>query len=83
VLRNVANLEWALRQNIEDAFRRFQTSLAKQLSGTVEETRGVLQTALEKRLARTSEVSALVAETEESIATLSAILEGLQRAEPF
>ena len=77
VLRNVANLEWALRQNIEDAFRRFESSLTKQLSSAVEETRQVMQIALEKRTARSSEVSALVAQAAHSIAALSAVLEGL------
>jgi hypothetical protein len=80
VLRNVANLEWALRQNIEDAFRRFESSLAKQLSGAVQETRSVMQIALEKREARSSEVGSLVAQAEQSVAALSAVLEGLEAA---
>ena len=51
VLRNVANLDWALRQNVEDAFRRFESSLAEQLSEAIEETQQVMQIALEKRSA--------------------------------
>ena len=78
VLRNVANLEWALRQNIEDAFRRFESSLTKQLSEAVQETQRVMQIALDKRSARSSEVSDIVAEAERSIATLSTVLEALQ-----
>ena len=81
VLRNVANLDWALRQNVEDAFRRFEASLTRQLSGAVEETRRVMQIALEKRSARSSEVSSLVAEAEQSIAALSAVVHGLETAD--
>ena len=80
VLRNVANLEGALRQNIEDAFRRFQSSLTDQLSEAVEETRRVMQIALDKRSARSSEVGALVAQTEQAIAALAAALSGLESA---
>ncbi len=80
VLRNVANLDWALRQNIEDAFRRFELSLAEQLSEAVQKTQLVMQIALEKRSARSSEVGSLVARMEQSIAALSAALAGLETA---
>jgi hypothetical protein len=80
VLRNVANLDWALRQNVEDAFRRFESSLAEQLSEAIDETRRVMQIALEKRSARSSEVASLVAQAEQSIAALSAALAGLDNA---
>ena len=80
VLRNVANLDWALRQNVEDAFRRFESSLAEQLSEAIEETRRVMQIALEKRSARSSEVASLVAQAEQSIAALFAALAGLENA---
>ena len=80
-LRNVANLDWALRQNIEDAFRRFELSLAEQLSEAIEETRQVMQIALAKRSARSAEVATLVAQVEQSIAALSAALDGLESAE--
>jgi len=80
VLRNVANLDWALRQNVEDAFRRFESSLAEQISAAVQATRQVMQIALEKRSVRSSEVSSLVAQAEQSIVALSAVLEGLETA---
>ena len=79
-MRNVANLDWALRQNVEDAFRRFESSLAEQLSAAVQATRQVMQIALEKRSVRSSEVSSLVAQAEQSIVALSAVLEGLETA---
>ena len=80
VLRNVANLDWALRQNVEDAFRRFESSLAEQLSEAIDETQRVMQIALEKRSARSSEVASLVAQAEQSIAALFAALAGLENA---
>ena len=79
-LRNVSNLDWALRQNVEEAFRRFESALAKQLSAAIDETRRVLQIALEKRSARSEEVSAFVAQAEQSIAALSAVVVNLESA---
>jgi hypothetical protein len=49
VLRNVANLEWALRQNVEDAFRRFQSSLSDELLSAVHATREALQVARQRK----------------------------------
>ena len=74
----MSNLDWALRQNIEEAFRRFESSLTKQLSSAMEETRQVMQIALEKRSARSAEVSAFVAQAAHSIAALSAVVEDLE-----
>jgi hypothetical protein len=81
VLRNVANLEWALRQNVDDAFRRFEASLSKQLSAAIDDTRQVMRMVLDKRLARSAEAASLVAQTKRSIAALNAALQGLERAE--
>ena len=80
VLRNVANLDWALRQNVEEAFRRFEAALARQLSAAIEETREVMQIALDTRSARFEEVSSLIAQTQQSIAALSAVVENLELA---
>ena len=76
----MANLDWALRQNIEDAFRRFELSLAEQLSEAIEETGQVMRIALAKRSARSAEVATLVAQAEQSIAALSGALAGLESA---
>jgi ribosome biogenesis GTPase A len=82
-LRNVANLDWALRQNIEDAFRRFENSFTQQLSQALEETREAMQIALQKRSARSTEVGALVARSEQSTAVLTSVLNDLKGAEAF
>ena len=77
VLRNVGNLDWALRQNIEDAFRRFEASLTQQLSRALGETRRVMRIALEKRTARSAEIAPRLAEVGRSIETLASVLQSL------
>ncbi len=79
-LRNIANLDWALRQNVEDAFRRFENSFARQLLQALEETRQAMQIALQKRSARSAEVGALVTQSEQSTSALSGILNELKAA---
>ena len=76
-LRNVANLQWSLRQNIEESVRRFETLLADQLSAALQATREALQIAKEKRTARSESIEVEVAGRRRAIATLSAILSGL------
>jgi ribosome biogenesis GTPase A len=82
-LRNVANLDWALRQNVEDAFRRFENSFALQLSQALNETRQALQIALQKRSARAAEVGDLVAQSEQSTTALARVLSDLKDADAF
>ena len=42
VQRNVENLRWATRKNVEDAFRRFGCALEETLSTSVEATHGIM-----------------------------------------
>jgi hypothetical protein len=56
VLRNLANLDWAIRQNLEDAFRRFESSLAEQLGRALGATRQAMHIAIERRAARAEEM---------------------------
>ena len=77
VLRNIANLDWALRQNIEDAFRRFEASLTDQLFRASEETRQAMEIALQKRSARSAGVGVLIAESQRSTAILKSVLDEL------
>jgi len=58
-LRNVASLDWALRQNIEDSFRRFESSLSEQLDLALRATRQALQLAQRRCVA---ELSAILTE---------------------
>jgi ribosome biogenesis GTPase A len=80
VLRNVANLDWAIRQNVDDAFRRFETSLDEQLSRALEATRQALRIAIERRSSRAEETAADIKESTRGIAELSAILAEIQQA---
>lgn len=77
-LRNVANLEWSLRQNIEDSFRRFEAALVDRLNLALEATREALQLAEQKRAARSEAIEGEVAEAQRAIAALSAILAELR-----
>jgi hypothetical protein len=80
-LRNVANLDWALRQNIEDSFRRFEASLSEQLDQALQATRQALQLAERRRAARSEAIEADVDEADRCVRELSAILAELQATE--
>ncbi|QGP93800.1 GTPase Der [Neomoorella glycerini] len=56
VLNNVENLRWATLQNLDQAFRRFGSSLDERLQATVLATRGAIQAARSKRLEHTQNV---------------------------
>lgn len=79
VLRNVANLDWAIRQNVDEAFRRFETSLEEQLNRALEATRQALRIAIERRSSRAEEADADIRESACSMAALSAILGEIQQ----
>jgi hypothetical protein len=81
-LRNVANLDWAVRQNIEDTFRRFESSLSEQLDQALQATRQALQLAQRRRAARSEAVEADVEQADRSVAELSAIVTELEANEP-
>jgi GTPase Era involved in 16S rRNA processing len=78
VLRNLANLDWAIRQNLEDAFRRFESSLDEQLGRALAATRQAMHIAIERRTARVEEVDKYVKDSANSVASLSDILRQLQ-----
>jgi hypothetical protein len=78
VLRNIANLDWAMRQNIEEGFRRFESSLSEQLGSTLQVTRQAMHIAIELRTARIEEIDDYIKESTRSIASLSDIFTELQ-----
>ena len=78
VLRNVANLDWAIRQNIEEGFRRFESSLSEQLGSALQATRQAMHIAIERRTARIEEIDEYVKELTRSLASLSDIFTELQ-----
>jgi GTP-binding protein EngB required for normal cell division len=77
-LRNVTNLDWAMRQNIEDSFRRFESSLSEQLDLALKATRQAMQLALQRRAARSAAIKVDIDEANRSVAELSDILTELQ-----
>jgi GTP-binding protein EngB required for normal cell division len=78
VLRNIANLEWAVRRNIEDAFLHFEGALAEQLDNALQMTRQALLLALKRHDAKSEEMGGYVKEAAHSVSSLEEILAELQ-----
>ena len=76
VLRNLANLDWAIRENLEVAFRRFESSLTEQLG--LQATRQAMQLAIERRTARAEEMDQHIQDSARSIASLTNIMSELK-----
>jgi ribosome biogenesis GTPase A len=70
-LRNVANLDWSLRQNIEDSMRKLETALSRQLEQALGATREALRMALDKRAARSASIEGELAEAKRIVDALS------------
>lgn len=58
--RNVENVRWALRQNIDDTFRRFGSELDAQLADMIAALHGATRSALAKRRERSPAIAAEV-----------------------
>jgi GTPase SAR1 family protein len=78
VRRNVENLRWATRQNVEDAFRHFSVALDEMLARSIEETRAVMIVARDQRLAHSDRVEAEMLAVERSLASLTEIRAALR-----
>ena len=78
VLRNIANLEWAVRRNIEDAFLHFEAALSEQLDKALHMTREAFQLALERHAATSEAIGGYVREAAHSLAALREISVKLQ-----
>ncbi len=80
VTRNVENLRWATRQNLDQAIRRFSSQLDERLSETIDATGNAIAAARERRQARAEDVSGLIAELtakEQSLEHLITAITGL------
>lgn len=73
VLRNVENLRWATRQNLEDAFRRFAADLDEGLELTLKATRGAMQAALERRREHSQNTDDQIVQRRDELSTLTQI----------
>lgn len=82
VLRNVSALEWALRQNIQDAYRAFQFDLREQLEQAMTSTQAVMTVARERRRENAASSSGHVDALAASIRKLKASLARLAQSHP-
>jgi GTP-binding protein EngB required for normal cell division len=82
VARNVENLRWSIRQNLEDAIRRFQLELDERLQASQSATRQAIEEALKRRgqveVESRDEISALASVHERLVDIASALQEGEQ-----
>jgi GTPase Era involved in 16S rRNA processing len=78
VIRNVENLRWATRQNLEDTFRRFSAELDERLAMSLEATRGAMRKALEQRQQRAGQVDSRFESSQRTLAKLAEIEQALQ-----
>jgi len=76
--RNVENLRWATRQNVETAFRRFGTALDEQLEATLAATQGAMAVVLERRKREGERVDSELEPRRQAAARFDAITESLQ-----
>jgi hypothetical protein len=73
VTRNVENLRWASRQNVEDAFRTFQGKLDEELEDSLAMICAAMLAARQRRAGEADQVSVAIAAAEAAKARLAAI----------
>ncbi|HMN70329.1 MAG TPA: dynamin family protein [Rhodoblastus sp.] len=81
-LRNVANLDWALRRNIEESLRRLQSTLSADLDSAIEATRQAMQIALRRRDDRSEAIANDMDAGRRAIGELAEILRELGNGTP-
>jgi len=81
VVRNVENLRWATRQNLEDTFRRFSAELDERLSMSLDATRGAMQKALEQRKQHAEQTDSQIEAKQTALSRLAEIAETLAHQE--
>lgn len=77
VVRNVENLRWATRQNLEDTFRRFGAELDERLAMSLAATRGAMQKALEKRKQHAEQIDSEIEARQTALSRLAEIARAL------
>jgi ribosome biogenesis GTPase A len=81
VVRNVENLRWATRQNLEDTFRRFGAELDERLAMSLAATRGAMQKALEQRKQHADQIDSEIEAKQTALSRLVEIAETLAHQE--
>lgn len=71
--RNVENLRWAARQNLEDAFREFHGELDERLAASLEATRGAMEAALQRRRKHSEQIAGEAASARTTLDRLQSI----------
>jgi GTP-binding protein EngB required for normal cell division len=77
LVRNVENLRWAMRQNADDAFRDFGTTLDERLRDSIELTQGAMREALNRRQEQTGHAEQAIDACRRRLAGLADIQSGL------
>lgn len=77
VIRNVENLRWATRQNMEDTFRRFGAELDERLAMSLDATRGAMKKALEQRKQHAEQVDSDIESSQQTVSKLADISDAL------
>jgi ribosome biogenesis GTPase A len=80
VIRNVENLRWATRKNLEDTFRRFCSELDERLAMSLAATRGAMHKALEQRKQHSEQIDSEIEEKQAALSQLARIEHSLQGA---
>ena len=81
LMRNVENLRWATRQNLEDAFRKFAEELDERLAMSLVATQGAMKAAFDRRSQHSASVETEIANKKEASLRLSRIADALSRCE--
>ena len=81
VIRNVENLRWATRQNMEDTFRYFGAELDERLAMSVDATRGAMRKALEQRKQHAEQIDSDIETKQRGLSQLAEIAESLAQHE--
>jgi ribosome biogenesis GTPase A len=77
VVRNVENLRWATRQNMEDTFRRFGTELDERLAMSLDATCGAMKKALGQHKEHAERIGSEIDARHEASSRLMEITEAL------
>jgi GTP-binding protein EngB required for normal cell division len=72
-LRNVGNLQWALKQNLEDTFRNFSSEIEQRLQEALEITRGAIEAVHQRRMERATSLGPELGKVQANTAELGAL----------
>jgi AMMECR1 domain-containing protein len=75
VIQNVENLRWAVLQNIDQSFIRFQSEMADRFKQTLIATQGAIEAAMKKRKERSDLISEELSRLDCAIIVLQEIKE--------